>query len=193
MPNGRCYRHGGATPAGIASPQYKTGRYSKVLPARLLETYERSISDNELLVQRDDIAIVDSRLAELLARLDSGESGANWKRALTEYAALQDALDGVDPAGVRAALAALGGAIRRGLADYAVWAEVSEALELRRRLVESERKRLVQLSQMITVEQAMVYSTAILSLVKENVDDPRVLARISDGLRRLAAAGSERA
>lgn len=193
MANGRCYMHGGASPSGLSSPSYKTGRYSKVLPARLLETYERSVTDSELLVQREDIAVVDARLAELLAKLDSGESGANWKRAKAEYAALQDAIDGGDPAGVRAALAALGGAIRRGLSDYATWAEVTEILELRRRLVESERKRLVQLSQMITVEQALVYSTAILALVKENVDDPRALARISDGLRRLAATGSERA
>lgn len=177
----------------MASATFKTGRYSKVLPARLRERYEQSVDDGELLVLRDEIAVIDTRLAELLGKLDSGESGLAWDLALAQYGALQDALDGVDPAAVRAAMAELGQILRRGRADFNLWEDVGQTLDLRRRLVESERKRLVQLSQMITIEQAFVYSTAILSLVKENVDDPRALARISDGLRRLAATSGERA
>jgi hypothetical protein len=63
-------------------------------------------------------------------------------------------------------------------------------LDLRRKLVESERKRLVQLRQMITVEQAMVLLTAVVALVREHVDDQQVLARISDGIRRLTMVDS---
>lgn len=192
MSNGRCYRHGGASLSGPALPQYRTGRYSKVLPARLRETYERAAQDGELLVLRDDIAILDARLAELLARLDTGESGEAWKRAQEHYQEAQAAIAASDPAGLRAALDGLGTVIRRGLADTHNWAEVSTTLDLRRKTVESERKRLVQLSQMITAEQAMVLMTAVVSLVKENVDDPHALARISDGLRRLASASGER-
>ena len=35
MENGRCKLHGGATPRGIASANFKDGRYSKHLPGRL--------------------------------------------------------------------------------------------------------------------------------------------------------------
>jgi hypothetical protein len=74
------------------------------------------------------------------------------------------------------------------LLAMAPWGEVLVTLDARRKLVESVRKRLVQLSQMITAEQAMILVTAVISLVKDNVDDQRALARISDGLRRLTSS-----
>ena len=39
LPNGRCHYHGGKSLAGLASPTYQTGRYSKALPARLAARY----------------------------------------------------------------------------------------------------------------------------------------------------------
>jgi hypothetical protein len=180
--------HGGHALSGPANPNYKDGRYSKVMPKRLMDTYLRAANDGDLLVLRDEVAVVDARLADLLGRLDSGESGAAWRKALEQYAALQEAIDAGDPAALKSALDSLGSVIRRGLADYAAWGEVLVTLDARRKLVESERKRLVQLSQMITAEQAMVLVTAVISLVKDNVDDQRALARISDGLRRLTSS-----
>jgi hypothetical protein len=35
MPNGRCRMHGGKSPAGIASPAWKSGRFSRYMPKRL--------------------------------------------------------------------------------------------------------------------------------------------------------------
>jgi hypothetical protein len=82
----------------------------------------------------------------------------------------------------------LGGALKRGQAGYHAWREVGEMLDLRRKLVESERKRLVQLSQMVTAEQAMVLLMAVTRLVKEHVDDQKALIAISDGIRRIMTA-----
>src|SRR5579871_5515650 len=72
MPNGRCRMHGGKTPRGPALPQYKHGRYSKVLPADLAARYAEARTDQELVAFRDDIALVDARLADVLARLGQG-------------------------------------------------------------------------------------------------------------------------
>ncbi len=185
MPNGRCRMHGGASLAGPASPAYRHGRYSRMMPKRLMDAYERAANDGDLLVLRDEVALVDARLAELLSHLDSGETGAAWTQALEQYAALQDANDGGDAALLKTALDALGRALKRGQADYAAWAEITELIDLRRKLVESERKRLVQLQQMITTEQAMVLLMAVTKLVKEHVDDQEALVAISDGIRRL--------
>src|SRR5690349_13713695 len=78
MPNGRCRLHGGKTPSGIASPQYKTGRYSRVLPTRLQSRYDAARTDAALLELRDDISLLDARLEDLLSRVDTGESGVLW-------------------------------------------------------------------------------------------------------------------
>ena len=183
-----CYHHGGMSLVGPANPAYRDGRYSRFMPKRLLEQYERAANDGDLLVMRDDIAIIDARLAELLSRLDSGETGAAWAKAMENYAALQDAIAAGDAAGLKSSLDAMGGALKRGQAGYHAWREVGEMLDLRRKLVESERKRLVQLSQMVTAEQAMVLVMAVTKLVKEHVDDQKALIAISDGIRRIIAA-----
>lgn len=79
MLNGRCRMHGGATPAGVALPHFRTGRRSRDLPARLAARYQEARSDPQLLELREGIALVDARIADLLARVDAGESGARWR------------------------------------------------------------------------------------------------------------------
>jgi hypothetical protein len=69
MANGRCRMHGGATPVGPALPQFRHGRYSKYLPERLAERYQASLEDSELLGLRDELGLVDARIADLLERV----------------------------------------------------------------------------------------------------------------------------
>src|SRR4051794_20502728 len=76
--NGRCRNHGGASLPSIASPTLRTGRYSKDIPTRMAARYQEAQADPELLMLRDEIALLDSRLSDVLSRVDSGESGAVW-------------------------------------------------------------------------------------------------------------------
>jgi hypothetical protein len=78
MPNGRCHKHGGKTPRGVASTQFVNGRRSKDIPSRLTERYQEALVDDELLALRDDVALIDARLGDVLGRVDSGESGRIW-------------------------------------------------------------------------------------------------------------------
>jgi hypothetical protein len=78
MQNGLCYMHGGATPSGMALPQTTTGRYSKHLPTRMGERYQQALADSELLAMREEVAVIDARLADVLGRVDTGESGHVW-------------------------------------------------------------------------------------------------------------------
>lgn len=48
MVNGRCRNHGGLTPKGIASPNYKHGRYSRHLPNHLRDQYYETHNDPEI-------------------------------------------------------------------------------------------------------------------------------------------------
>ena len=58
----------------------------------------------------------------------------------------------------------------------------------RRRLVASERKRLVETQQMLSVEQAMLFVTALAEAARRHVTDPRVLAAMSDDIERTLSA-----
>ena len=65
-----CTVHGGLTPSGSASVHFKSGRYSRHLPARLAERYHKAQADQRLLELREEIALIDARLCDLLATED---------------------------------------------------------------------------------------------------------------------------
>lgn len=153
-----CYHHGGKTPRGLAHPSTKTGRYSKYLPARLAERYESALNDPDLISLRDEIALTDADIGRLLALVDD------------------DIPDGLDPKETLA--------WRR--AQRQNRAEIHQLIENRRKLVETERRRLIDLQQMMTVEQAMLLLSAVESVVNAHVDRP-TMARISADLARIMA------
>ena len=137
-----CRFHGGKSLSGKDSPLMKHGRYSKNLPDKLAQKYLEAQADPALLDMRSDIALVDTRLAEMTGTITEDNAADHWKEILT-------------------------------------------LLEQRRKLVESERKRLVEMHQVITAERAMVLMSAILGIIRENVNDRETLTRISEGIRRI--------
>lgn len=77
----KCYHHGGATPRGQASANFKTGAYSKYfkLPA-LKEIYDELVNDDTI-----DLFSPTADMLMLMARqrylLKTGESSELWKEA----------------------------------------------------------------------------------------------------------------
>ena len=175
------------TLVGPALPQWKDGRYSKHLPPRLLDSYNAARSDPELLTLRDDIALIDTRAGELLSQLDAGESGERWARLGRTYGQFRRAMNAGDAPGTSVALSELSAIIESGTADTAAWGELRELIDQRRRLVEGEGKRLVQMQQYITAERATALISAVAEAVKRHVSDRPTLARISAELGALLA------
>lgn len=175
----RCQLHGGKSLVGIAHPNFRHGRYSLSLPARLGEKYERATSDEQLLTLRDEIAVLEVRIGDLLERVESGESGALWRQIKKTYAKLGAASRSGDQQEFQEQLRQLGLLINRGAGDYQAWDEVVKTISNRRRLVETERKRLVDMQQMMTAEQAMTMLSFVVSVIKKNVTDQQTLAKIS--------------
>jgi len=180
-----CSMHGGTASIGPASPEFKHGRYSNALPTRLLERYRESLNDPELLNGRAEIAVIDTRLVELLTGLDSAGSAQLWRALRDAYRALQTAQRTRDPSALRLALAAFGAIVERGDDDRATWSEAIHLVGVRQRLVESERKRLVEMQHMITSTEAMTLVTAVSESVRTHVTDETTLRAISADLLRL--------
>ena len=59
-----CAMHGGKSLRGADHPNFKTGRYSKALPHRLLRNYEKLRDDTALISMRDEVALLDLKLLE---------------------------------------------------------------------------------------------------------------------------------
>lgn len=179
-----CVYHGGKTPGGIASPHFKTGRHSKYLPTRMIEAYEAARQDGELLDLTNEIAVLDARINDLMRRVDTGEAGVLWGKAQTAFSDLESARVSQDADGMRTALFELGGLLKKGHSDYAVWAEIQNLMEQRRKLVETERRRRVDMHTMMRDDEAMLLVSYLISSVTTHVKDRDTLAAIQLDLTR---------
>lgn len=176
----RCYLHGGRQKRGIERANWKgstrrADRISAALPKRLGERFQLAKSDPELLQLESDIALVDTRLEELLQLVDAGESGQLWARVQSAFTAFC-IHRGTEKE--TTAFDALEEAIEAGATDRESWEEIVGLLEKRRKLVESERKRQVEMSQMLTAEAAMTLFATLAAAVRRHVSDETALAAI---------------
>ena len=185
----RCRLHGGLSPQGPDSPHWKTGRYSRVMPRRLVEHALEALSDPDVLSLRDEIMLVDVRVADLLSRIDSGGSIPKWSAALEAWSGYQEhrAIDTEDArrrAGeCETRLARCFDDVADALAlDTVAWDEIMRCVKHRRELVESERRRMVEISATWRPEHALAYAKMVLDAVSANVSDPVTFQRILDAI-----------
>ena len=75
--------------------------------------------------------------------------------------------------------------IREGSGDTWAWREVNSQIALRMKLAESERRRLVELSQTITVEQALLLIGQLTGIINTEVKDPKERAAIARQFRAI--------
>ena len=72
------------------------------------------------------------------------------------------------------------------MADYAIWNEITGNFEKRRRLAESEAKRLVAAEQIVTVEEMMLFVSVVTDAVRRYVTDRKALQRIGEDIQKYA-------
>jgi hypothetical protein len=184
-----CHFHGGKSLRGPAHPKFVTGRYSKVLPTRMLARYREAEKDAELTSLRDEIALVDARLADLLGRVDTRESGALWQALRHAYRTFKRTQAAGDVGKMREALADLEVRLDAGAPDDQAWAEIQELIEMRRKLCESEARRLATLQQMISAERLTLLMGVIVEVIAKYVTDRQALSNIAIELQRLGHVG----
>lgn len=174
---------------GARSNFYKDGRYSKLLPPKLQERYDNAQGDPELLVLEQEIRLVDARLQDMAARLDQGESGALWQKAKHTVREVAAAYRRRAYGEAAPLMLDLKETIEQGVAEQEAWAELGRWIDRRKQLVESERKRLVELQQYVPAQRVQVMLQAIGSIIQTHVTDPSALAAIAVGIGRVVDAG----
>jgi hypothetical protein len=167
--NGRCRMHGGTSLRGLASPRYKHGRYSKYLPQRMLPRYLESRDDPDLLNLRWEVGLVDARIADLMARVDTGEAGATWARLDGLRQRFEQARAEGRTAAQAVAIQSMMDLVRDGVQDFAIWDDIVNLVERRRRLVESERKRMIEMHHLVQVDKTLVMVNQLARSVREHV------------------------
>lgn len=176
-----CEFHGGNIPVGADLPQFKHGKYSKYLPARLLERYHESLNDPDLLNLKEQIAVCDARIAELFAGMDRGESGGIWRR-------LKDARQrsySKDTGIAKAAMTEMDALILQGSTLSQVWDDIQGMQEHRRKLVDTERRRLQDMQATIPAARAVAFAVAVTQVIRKHVTDRPTLQAIQRDMMAL--------
>jgi hypothetical protein len=144
----------------------------------LAARYNAARNDPDLKRVDDDLALLSTRLAEVLLKLDTGEAGAIWAALRRVHADLRVARSQGYEDALNDGLTQIGALIERGAADYQQWSEIARLAEQRRKLLETDAKLMLVQQQYITAEQLMLIGGNLQRAVYENVTDPNTLAAI---------------
>lgn len=186
----RCDKHGGLTPVGMDAPSFRHGKHSKYLPKRLGEAYARAVNNPDILAMHEEAALLDTRLLDVLKRADAGEAGRLWLELRKSWNAFKAARAAGDVPGMQTAIETIDRITARGAGEAAAWQEVGDLIERRRKVVETETKRRVQMQTMITAEKLDLLLSVVARTVNEEVSDPTARRRIAATISSFIA-GSE--
>jgi len=180
-----CHVHGGKSPTGIASPNFKHGKHSRDLPTRLHQRYHEFIGDRRYTELRSEVAVIDVFISQSLRALDTGDSSWFRKELMKTYKALLRANRDGELDEARRLMNDLGELIETHHGPQAAEADVVRLIQQRKRLVESERKRRIEEQHMVAVEEVIVFAEAMAESVRRNVADPHTSAAIAAELHAL--------
>lgn len=183
----KCRKHGGATPRGIASKNLKHGRYSKALPQRWIARYRAAISDTDLLSLTSEIAVMDAMIDERLRLVDDETSAQIWRRLEAKATEFSQARDATDADKMKTSMEDLLDLVYAGAQQRQNERDLVVMLDSRRKLVESQRKALIESEQTMTYDQVMTLFTAVIAAIRENVKSPIELATLQKEFTRITS------
>jgi hypothetical protein len=146
-----------------------TGASSQFQLTRLAAKYNEMQTNGRLLSNRASLSVVRQRIEKLLERIDLNEAPermSNLQRLWNEFRRAEDS-------GQKAEAVTLKGQIdaefEAAYHDYAAWKQMFEALELDRKLVESEVKIIKDIHAVMTAEDAYELGAKLLAAIIETV------------------------
>jgi hypothetical protein len=180
MSNGKCRVHGGKALRGIAHPGWKggtSGRWRDSIPISLQESYNRSMTDENILELTAEIGLVDIRIGELLQSVNTGESTSIVADVREQWKMMMSSMAREDKISYEEAVSNLQHLIFDNQ-EWRVWDDLFRAMKMRQSLVAQEQKRRLDIHAVINTDAAVGFVTAILQIVIDEVKDEGILRRI---------------
>ena len=169
MENLRCKMHGGLTPKGVASPQFRHGRYSKYLGKRWAKAYEESLADTDgLLDLTETLAILDTNVKRAAKRVDERDTPDFRRRALTLF---EQAHDASTPEETAAKLRDLGTLLRSGVSKDRSFRRLTDAAEKLAKRSEAAWKVRLGAATAINAADLTGVLVRVISILREEIHD----------------------
>lgn len=184
-PSQKCRMHGGRPKVGAANAAFGPGRYSKYLPSQLDTIYREALANPELIEMGDHIALLESRMQQLLAGTAEGSPQPKWSQIRDLFADLATAVLTGESDKVNPALEQMQALVDAGMKWDTTWNQIGDLMEQLRKMTDTEVKRKKELNQMIPVERVIIMMAAVATAVKRNVKDPDQVAAVYRELEML--------
>ncbi len=193
-PNGRCHSHGGPSRKGVAHPNYDHGRNSKYqMPAKVIERYERFITDPELTHHRSAIAQIEALIDELWENYEEGAGPELWRELQKVWVRCKTANNTNDRVTAKRHFEELGYIIENGVRHSSQSERILRHLAERRKQADSETRRKLSESMVYTVEEAHTFYIALGAAVRKHVKDPETMNAILNDIYAIAGDAGARA
>lgn len=147
--------------------------------------YRQMQEDGRILSNRDAINVIDSRILQLLDRVDHDDAPDRMKVLLGLWEQTMDAKTRRNDAEFYACLSALDAEFGRAYHDYEGWRQIMEILDTRRKMVDSEVKVIKDMKAILTAEQAYNLVAKLLAAIIDVVKDPKALRQINYRFSRI--------
>lgn len=191
-----CYYHGGKSLSGLASPRLKTGKWSKYVPVQLGPAYEEYRNDEDLLSLNDDVALLRSITAKHLGDMGQGDTSPAWVAVKVAF----DEMEAAEAQGVAGldkylkAKAKLLAIIEPNYRAAIAEGQVIRNIDQLSKVVDKERRLLIDKQMLISVGDANLYLRVILTALIEGIqkfcDEPsgtKLLSYIQDAYSQTAS------
>lgn len=186
----KCRMHNGKALRGVLAPNFKTGKYSRYLPTAFASRVEDFKTDPELTELRENLALQNVRLTEIYREFDETEPPHQWALLQRKYASWQEA-EKSTKSEIRAASGEkrleferyLREGLDRKTRDEIIWRKIEDATERRRRLIETESKRIKDANDFISAERFHLFAAFIISVINDNITDTATRKRIAERIR----------
>lgn len=177
MANGRCRLHGGRAVRGVEHPRFRTGETSRYFPrGNLAALYNEAYDRGSYTELREEIALATGMINQVLSGREES-AGQIFRRLQKEAQGIHRANAAGNQRQAAEHLNELMRLIACGATAEMQRAEVVSLMEQRRKLVDSEGRRLERERQMLTLQQVMMRDQIFMEVLKELLSDAQ-LARI---------------
>lgn len=185
MANGRCRMHGGTAPTGPASHAWRHGRYSKYMPKHLLERAVELSEDPDVLSLVPNLIAIDAQVAEVYKALAEPERAEAWDHLHQLVERMRGAIRDKDVGAMTLAFIELEQLDRTGRSTLDLGEQLRRLHETRRRLVDTEAKRLSNEHAAVSYDRALGVVLMLVDVMFRHVTDTKTRRRIMDDVRAL--------
>ena len=162
----KCEHHGAPKPAAgfYGKENYKTGKQSSKRLMKVASKYVEMTTDAAIVTLRPAIEVIRSRIHQLLGRIDQNEAPDRFIRLYKLWEKYKKMEWGGYEKKMKAK-AELDDEFEKAYHDYAAWEQIFSALDLERKLSESEMKILKDMKALITAQDAYELTAKLLGAV----------------------------